>query len=456
MALAVLALVCCRKEDLQPEPELRLPADAGINFTKTPAKYERLSFDANCAWQLAIPEDATWLTASLKSGNPNGVLTKFHILLTAEENNARNPRSTTISLKWGDNQSSDIIVNQAGSPLLHKCSERYITDDMIFSSCCSRTVSSVQQGFNYDPVDNTLFFTQLNRGYRVLLSWTTPSVTTSTTVAQHWMGLRCFSHGNNTFIEKTTNGEMYVWSPNYGTKDSEGKYSNPYIVSRFPLRECKSDKDDIYNTDTEENYYFGIKPCWPAIDFANDLIAICNYSTVKVYRLSTLRALPVTNVTLPSNITYGGMSGTNDSGIAEYTGKPTVKVRDCSKVTPLSTFSNTYSSRGLHWQTFCIANSKAYFLSQADVNEAGPITHDSYIEVYDLMSGKLLHEKVRQEYIQDHAKLAELGYVEKSYCYAEPEGIQVIGDTMYVMYTCRGNNTITTRRPVIFILSSEF
>ncbi len=41
-------------------------------------------------------------------------------------------------------------------PVLHKCSETRITDDMIFSSCCSRTTTSVQQGFDYDPVDNTL------------------------------------------------------------------------------------------------------------------------------------------------------------------------------------------------------------------------------------------------------------------------------------------------------------
>ena len=30
-----------------------------------------------------------------------------------------------------------------------------------------------------------------------------------------------------------------------------------------------------------------------------------------------------------------------------------------------------------------------------------------------------------------------------------------MGDTMYVLYTCRGNTTLTARRPVIFKLSSE-
>ena len=120
---------------------------------------------------------------------------------------------------------------QTGEPGLHKCSETEITDDMIFSSCCSRTTTSVQQGFDYDPVDNTLYFSQLNRWYRNIISWTTPAVTLSTDVAPKYMGLSCFSHGNNFIIERTASGEKYVWAPNFGSR-GDGSYGNPWLFSR--------------------------------------------------------------------------------------------------------------------------------------------------------------------------------------------------------------------------------
>ena len=137
------------------------------------------------------------------------------------------------------------------------------------------------------------------------------------------------------------------------------------------------------------------------------------------------------------------------------TGYPEIVARDVTKIKPLIEFDSTYSKRGLHWQTFCIDNGKAYFLNMGDVPESSIVKHDTYVEVYDLKTGKLLREKVRQEYIQDVGGLASRGYVESDYCYVEPEGIKVMGDTMYILYTCRGNKNLTTRRPVIFKLSSD-
>jgi hypothetical protein len=349
---------------------------------------------------------------------------------------------------------------QTGEPGLHKCSETMITDDMIFSSCCSRTTTSVQQGFDYDPVDNTLYFSQLNRWYRNIISWTTPAVTLSTDVAPKYMGLSCFSHGNNFIIERTASGEKYVWAPNFGSR-GDGSYGNPWIVSRFPLKETSGVKGDILNTDPDDNYYFGVSPCWPAIDFENDLIAICAIKKTYVYRLSQLLALPRTKVTLPKAITYGGIitstgsTSTYDSGIPEFTGKPEILARDATTIPPLLEFDTSYSQRGLRWQTFCIGGGKAYFLRMGDVPEGSVIKHDSYIEVYDLSTGALLRPKVQQKYMQDIDGLVARGYVESNYCYAEPEGIKVMGDALYVLYTCRGNTDITVRRPVIIKISKD-
>jgi hypothetical protein len=182
---------------------------------------------------------------------------------------------------------------------------------------------------------------------------------------------------------------------------------------------------------------------------------------VYVYKLSEIQALPQTLITLPAQITYGGLmtssssTTTYDTGIPEFTGHPQVVARDVSQVKPLIVFDNTYTKRGLHWQTFCIGNGKAYFLNQGDVPASSVIKHDAFIEVYDLKTGQLIKQKVRQEYIQDIEGLASRGFVESDYCYVEPEGIKVVGETMYVLYTYRGNKNITTRRPVIFKLSSD-
>jgi len=338
---------------------------------------------------------------------------------------------------------------------LKKCSVSKITDDMIFSSCCARTTTSVQQGVDYDPVDNTIYFTQRNSLYRNLISWTTPKYPADATKASKTMFLNCFSHGNNIIIERAAEGKKYVWAPNFGTRESDGYYGEPWIVSRFPLVEGGS----INNIDTDDNYYFGVNPCWPAIDFEEDRIAICTYKKVYVYKLSEITALPLTDVKIPATITYGGKSVSGDtvydSGIPEFTGQPVVKAHDCTKITPLMVFDNDYSTRKLHWQTFCIDNGKAYFLDQADPDDDGPITHDAYIEVYDLSTGKLLKGKVRQNYIQDTGGLLSRGFTEPGFCYNEPEGIKVIGDYMLVLYTCRGKVSVTIRRPVVFKLSSE-
>jgi len=343
---------------------------------------------------------------------------------------------------------------------LHKCSESVITDDMIFSSCCSRRLTAVQQWFDYDPVDNTLYFSQLNRWYRNIVSWTEPKVTLSEDVPSQYMGLSCFSHGNNMVFERTASGEKFIWAPNFGSRGN-GSYGNPWIVSRIPLQTTSTLSDDIPNTVPDDNYFFGVSPCWPAIDFDEDLIAICTYKKVYVYRLSEIRALPKTTVKIPAEITYGGIisstgsTTTYDSGLPEFTGYPEVVARDATQVTPLIVFDISYSKRGLHWQTFCIDNGKAYFLHQGEVPDDSIVRCDPFIEVYDLKTGELLRQKVHQEYMMDVDGLASRGFVESDFCYTEPEGIKVMGEVMYVMYTCRGNTNITTRRPVIFKLSSE-
>ena len=230
----------------------------------------------------------------------------------------------------------------------------------------------------------------------------------------------------------------------------------------MPLKATSGEKEDVKNTDPDENYYFGVSPCWPAIDFDQGLIAICDLKKTYVYSLSDVMDLPVTTVKLPTTITYGGIMTssssmtTYDTGIPEYTGQPEILARDASGLKPISVFDSSFGRHDPHWQAFCIGNGQVFFLSMDDVPGNSVIKLETYLDVYDLKTGKRLHSQECQEYMKDLEGLVSRGYAESDYCYPEPEGIKVMGDVLYIMYTCRGNTTITECRPVVFKFSSKY
>ena len=435
---------------------MKYAGDTDIDFPGQTPSARKIVFMTDSRWRIELGDGASWLQANPDNGGADGKLETFIVTLSPEPNVSPQRRECGLKIVYGGNQSLTLNISQKGVSPLAPCTQYEITGDMIFSSACSYYKSTVQQSFGYDAVGGDVYFVQRAHLYKNVISWTSPEFPAGDEIAKHHMDLCCFSHGNNVVFENTTGNEIYVWAPNFGSRESDGYYGNPNVVSRFKLEEGSS----IYNTDPGDNYYFGICPCWPAIDFKDGLFAICDCHNVYVYSLSELQTLPKTSVTLEKKITYGGISSngksTYDSGLKEYTGFPTITAHDCRTVAPLRKFAIDYRSRGLHWQTFCIANGRAYFLLQADPDEAGPIVYDTYVEVYDLKTGVLLFPKVRQEYMQNKQRLVELGFVEENYCYAEPEGIDVVADTMYIMYTCRGKEAITTRRPVVFKLSAEF
>ena len=408
------------------------------------------TFRTDFSWELSLESGATWLEADVTSGKATGSLLKYTITFTGEKNGTGAARKAVAVITYGEGRKKEITLSQ--SPL-HLCSETKFTADMVFSTTLGRNTTNVQQGFDYDPDEDVVYLFQKYGAYRNHVGWDKRTTDIATTaVASNYMTLCCFSHGNNIAIEKDASGKKWVWAPNYGTRQDDGSYDYPHVISRFPLETAKQ----YYNTETTENYYFGSDKSrvYPSFDFKNDIMVVCDVKKFYVYRLSELMALPDETITMEQTITYGGVVGTINSKIDEWTGNPVIKAKDCRKVSPLYTIDFTYSQRGLHWQTFCVENGYIYALLNADIKADGEIKYDSYIEIYKFDTG-LYKSGIRQEYMQDWDSICAMGWTHKECFYCEPEGIKITDGVMLILYTIKGNaDPYLIRRPVIMRFAS--
>lgn len=324
-----------------------------------------------------------------------------------------------------------------------------ITDDMYFSTCAAGTSTSVQQGFDFDVATNTMYYSQVTGGYRNTISWRTRvNLTTSTALAPNIMKLHYFSHGNNIHYEKAEDGS-YIWIGNYGTRDSEEKYTSPQTLARVKLVNGAT----VRNTETTENWFFGPKNIHASFDVENDQLAIFSQSdnyTVKIYRLSEVLAVPETTITLPNAITYGG--GTEKkSPDPEWSGKPVVKVHDCSKLKPLHSFTYRYTNYGRGWQTYCLHGGKVYFYLFYSTSSTG-MAYQSVLDVFDLQGNRLAADIV-QPFADNIDDLSRYNFTDVATKYMENEGILVRNDALYLLYTAK--NAAGFRRPVIFQLDAK-
>lgn len=403
-----------------------------------------LVFRCNTSWEIEIPSSLTWLHVDPVSGEAgDGKMTRFSVSVSADP--AESARKASLKIRYAD-RNAGFTVSQS---TMYKSSQFEIPDDMIFSTTLGRNTTNVCQGFDYDPEEDIIYITQKYGTYQNHIGWQKRETEGSTTVAPNYMTLRCFSHGNNIAIEKTSAGTKYVWAPNYADRQDDGSYDKPKVISRFLLTPGKT----LYNTETTENYYFGMNVTWPAFDFKNDMVAVTDYKTFYVYKLSEIMALPEETLTLGYKITYGGDTPVKTNK-PEWSGYPVVKARDCRKAKVLYKVPFDYGKRGLHWQSYCIDNGWIYAILQADTKAAPAIIFDTYVEAYKMDGSKNLY-KIRQEYMQNRDRILEFGFTESDYFYCEPEGIKVFDGQMLVMYCMKGNTDAhKIRRPVIFRLAA--
>lgn len=449
VALSSLCLNSCNKEEQNPVVIAVLSINGPSSFSFTSDGGDAtLRFRCNTKWELVIPSGASWIKADPMSGDARkDEFVTFTVKLSAAPLEGPS-RSATLKLQYSD-KSKDITVSQSNLP---QSSQFEIPDDMLFSTTLGRNTTNVCQGFDYDPDEDIIYITQKYGTYQNHIGWQKREKAGSTTVAPNYMTLRCFSHGNNISIEKTSDGKKYVWAPNYADRQDDGSYDKPKIISRFPLTSGKT----IYNTETTENYYFGMNVTWPAFDFKNDMVAVTDYKNFYIYKLSEIMALPEETITLDFKITYGGHKpdAPVETNKDEWSGYPVVKARDCRKAKVLYKVPFDYGKRGLHWQSYCIDNGWIYAILQADTKAAPAIIFDTYVEAYKMDGSKNMY-KIRQEYMQNRDRILEFGFTESDYFYCEPEGIKVFDGQMLLLYCMKGNTDAhKTRRPVIFRLAA--
>lgn len=339
---------------------------------------------------------------------------------------------------------------------LKYCStENRITDDMLFSSVCAGTTSSVSQGFDWYEPDDMMFFTQVSSNYKNTVGWTKRvAKVMSTATCRYKMVLKYFSHGNNFWIDKK--GEnYYIWIANYGSRDpSDFKYRSAQILSRVKLVNGAT----VLNTDATDNYYFGTHNIHASLDRDNDLLAILgDNKQVKIYKFSEVLTAPVKDITLPYAITTGGdkASAGSETGDPEWTGKPKVTAHDCTKLTPRYTFTFNYSQAGFNrgWQTFCIKDGKAWFFNfDKSTSDSDNGIYDSVIDIISY-NGTVLKKGIYQQFCRDYDNMERLGFTDKTVHYFENEGIMIRDGVLYLMYTAKNKNGI--RRPVVMRFSMD-
>lgn len=395
-----------------------------------------IAFVTNCPWHIEKPSDAAWLDVDPESGNPSGASVRFEVKLgTASTEQA----STTLKLVIEGKLSTRTKDIKVSYTTLKPCTVSNVTDDMIFSSHCAGRTTSVCQGFDFSADQSMMYYSQVTSGHRNTLSWGPREQLSTTKETYPYMTLYYFSHGNNIHYEKGADGADYLWIGNYGTRNSENTYTAPQILSKVKL--VKNAK--VKNSQADDNYYFGIRNLHASFDVAHDQLAIYSGGVVNVYRLSEVLKVPVSNVTLEVELTYGG-DGAPD---AEYTGKPTILAHDCRGLAPTHSFKYSYSPKG--WQTFCIYGDRAYFfLNNGD--PVGGLAYRSVLEIIDF-NGKKLRSNIFQPFADNIDDLSRYGYTDNTAKYMENEGIIIRDNVMYMMYTAK--DAEGTRRPVVFNLA---
>lgn len=447
-ALMLCLAIACKKEN-QKVPEVLYYSGSTTLEAAIGGQSFNLSFRSNCNWELQLPSEAGWISANVLSGNGSGTTKVFNVLLNVDANEGKEAREASLKLVYGSKSfTKEIKVRQASQSSMKGCTVTSITDDILFSTIPAGTSSSVQQGFEFNADRSMMYFSQVTSGYKNTISWTPrTAITTTTTLAANKLTLLHYSHGNNIHYEKGSDGADYLWIANWGTRDSEGKYTNPQVLSKIKLVNGKTYRP----ADADESYYFGTKTIHASFDVENDHLAIYSQGdgyTMKIYKLSEVLATPVSDVQLQYSLTNGGTANGKTSPDPEYTGKPVVRAHDCRSLKPVASFVNNYTStRG--WQTYCLHGDKVYFFLFYKQTDPAPngMYYQSVIDVFDF-NGKKVRGDILQPFADNMGDLIRYGFTDDATRYMENEGILIRDGILYLLYTAK--NTAGFRRPVIF------
>lgn len=423
-------------------------SDKGSGFTsfdaadmEMPGEAYETDIRLTAAGSWNITSTVPWITAVPDSGEAGS----FTVRVTVDANPSTTDRKGYLRFACGKDVRV-ILVQQAVLKLDPSGGGEeagpFITDgyseELHYSTGRLRTTSAVMQSFDLDTLAGTIYYSQLNRKYRAYVAYGAPNSTDTPPC----MTLNYFGHVSN-FTLEVSGTKRYIWVDNFASKNASGDYWGSPVVSRVPFSSGLT-----YNAwDVTENYYFGEKNISVAVDIDNDMLTYLGISTgnFKTYRLSELRALPIEDITLDA-VTYGGESN-NDTHTTEITKQHTIKARDCTKATPVGSFTIQREKYAdgvqVSWQGFDIHDGLIYQL-QGNGHEDGTPS-PGWIQIRKI-DGTVILPLTKFAALDDVDALKAAGITDIGYM--EPEGVKVRGDWLYCGFCSK--NSAGVRMGTIF------
>lgn len=242
-------------------------------------------------------------------------------------------------------------------------------------------------------------------------------------------------HGTCLCVEPGTDAKnQHFWFANFGTKQADGSYLKPKILSRTLYVPGKR----ILPQEADEHFYFGEEyiQMLPCIDFESGILAIwvSSKATVTMFRLEDVLAAPVKDMEI-GGMVWGGETESPSKYATEGTVSVSIKAHDCRNLTPVAKFKMTVSGGT---QGYCVYGSdhRSYHL----VGASTPV--NTRLTVYDGQGNAIIPSE-GFGFDDDISKLIENGLTTKEYL--ESEGIRIRDKKMYICVASTiGSNRVTT------------
>jgi len=296
---------------------------------------------------------------------------------------------------------------------------------------------------SWDWTTGNTYFTQLNGGRSsIALSRCNVEGTKSAKFLLHFAG-----HADTICKEESGDGTTWIWISNYGTIDeektvrSEGRYyyKHNQTVCRIPASTYSSgtildpwDISEHYVFQTESNYLHDIQVSY---DEDNDLLALWGINPastqgqnikLKVFKMSEVKALNKTNVTLKP-ITYGGYTEPS-TGIyyPEVTYSPTIQAYNLASLTPvLNIVVPVHHTYVTYPQGFEYYHNKLYYFYGS--GEAGASNNTAKLVIINPKTASIIY-KNDIPWVTTKSTVSEFSTTG----YFEPEGVKVQDGCIYL------------------------
>lgn len=228
--------------------------------------------------------------------------------------------------------------------------------------------------------------------------------------------------GHGTCLNVEPGSDPKIWFASFGTKQDDGTYLQPRVLSRTSYVPGKKITPD----QAEEHFYFGEEyiKMLPSIDFDTRVVAIWvdSKKTVTMFDLDQVLSAPVKDIAI-SGIKWGGEAGSPYP--KEQDVSITIKAHDCRSLTPIAVVKPAIT-KGT--QGFCVNGPEHTCYHLYGTGEAV----DVGLSVFDV-KGNFSLKNVGFGFDDDRAALTANGLNNSEYL--EAEGIQIRNGKMYVCVT---------------------